>query len=166
MEHRLKAAGGVLILGFTLLTVHIGMQMQQGAALAQTALRQQQLTLHAGTAQGAIYDRDLRALTGGGTVYRAAVDPTPQAMQALRGHLTELTPYVRSLRDGRPFVVGVDTADLGCADITVFSLPEHTDGAVPAQHLLGYVREGEGVTGLEADYDNLLRGRHDTASIT
>ncbi len=166
MQNRMTMVGAVLVLCFAMLVANIAIHMKNGA-YTQTAVSQRQYTVHVGEAQGTIYDRNGVSLVNQTTTFRAVVIPTPEAMAELLPHLCEVSPAIEGIRSGKPFCVEVDTDVFESLDIVVFPIPERRPEVPLGQHVLGYTsREGEGVTGLEADYERILRGTEDTVSVT
>lgn len=148
--------GAMLI---TNLTIHIN-----STDLAEAGLRQRQTVLTAGHAEGTIYDCHLSPLVNQKTIYYAAASPTQEAIAELLVHTKEMSSVLEGLRTGKPFLCRVDTDTFTSKDITVLSVPERRQGTLTAQHVIGYTLEGTGMTGLESDYDRILRGTADTAS--
>ncbi len=146
-----------------MLALSIILQMQS-ADLTETAIRQSQTVLTAGQASGTIYDRHLQKLNNQGTALYAAVTPTPECIAALLQQTAQVSPLLAGIRSGKPFLCRVDAAP-DSEDIPVLALPERS-GTMLAPHVLGYTQAGRGVTGLELDYDRILRGSKDPASVT
>ncbi|MBQ7002565.1 MAG: hypothetical protein IJN57_01165 [Oscillospiraceae bacterium] len=165
MMNRATMLAAVLVIGFTLLVMQLASLMQDGS-YADAAMSQRQYTVTCGQVGGTIFDRALRPLTNAGTAIYAVTYPEPDAIAELLPHITEMTPLVEGLRWNRPFACRVDTADFSSPSITIVKVPERYGMEIPAQHVLGYLVDGRGVAGLEADYDRILRGSADTASVT
>lgn len=146
-----------------MLALTLVMQMD-GASYAETAVRQSQTVLTAGTAAGTIYDRDLVPLVNRETALYAAAAPTAEEIAALLPHMDEVTPLLAGVQSGKPFLCRVD-ADPSCG-MPVLELPVRSSSPQIAPHVIGYTQSGEGVTGLEHDYDRILRGSADTASVS
>ena len=156
MHKRLYAVEGMLLVGVGLLTLYLALLMQS-AGFLETAVHQSQTVLTAGYAQGTIYDRHLRPLTNAETRHYAAAIPTPAAVSAILPHVQEITPLHMGLRTGKPFLCEIDTDVIDCPGVQVLSVPGDAPGHLPGQHLLGYTLENVGVTGLQNDFDALLR---------
>lgn len=148
-----------------MLLLSLLMQMQN-TALSEAALRQSQTVLTAGQAEGTIYDRSLRPLVNRQTACYAAAVPTDEAFSALLPHAGEMTPLLRGMRTQQPFLCRVDRGLEPSEDIALLTVPVRRSGSTPAQHVIGYTQSGAGVTGLEHDYDRILRGTTDAASVT
>lgn len=161
--HRILFISSGLIFCASVLTVNLAIQMKNSSYL-ETALHQSQMTITAGTAEGGIYDRNFQALVNQQTNYYAVVNPSPEALEELFPHTEEITPVLDALRTEEPFACQVNTDQFTCPDIHVLEVPERYDEDPLAQHVLGYTLEHTGITGLEADYDTILRAKQDTAS--
>ncbi|MBQ9695986.1 MAG: hypothetical protein IJV58_06130 [Oscillospiraceae bacterium] len=165
MYRRAALAGILLIAGFMLTVAQITVHMKNGG-YAETAIRQSQTIVTAGNAEGTIYDRHFRPMVNQTDAFYACVIPSQAAFDALWAHTEEITPLLEGMQTGRPFCVQIDTDSIDCPDVTVLSVPVHRTGKLLAQHVLGYTADGAGVTGLEADFDRILRGQADPASVT
>ena len=148
-----------------ILTANLAFRMKDTEFL-ETALHQSQLTITAGTAEGGIYDRNFQPLVNQNMKYYAVVNPVPEILPELFSHTEEITPILNALRTGKPFSCEVDTCEFSSPEIHVLEIPERYSENPPAQHLLGYTLEHTGITGLEADYDSLLRKQEDSASVS
>ena len=167
MHKRLRAAGiGMLIL-CGLLVLYLVLLMHRAQYL-EVSVRQSQTVLTAGYAQGTIWDRNGIPLVNRSTAHYAAAAPTPESIAAILPHVEEITPLLTGIRTGKPFLCRVDTPEIDCPGVTVLDVPERGSGHLAGQHVLGYTLEHTGVTGLEGDYDKVLRGEEDavTAAFT
>lgn len=164
MRRRLIAAELYLLLGFLLLILYLVLLMYPAQYL-ETAIRQSRLVLTAGCAEGTIYDRNMHPLVNRETAFYAAAIPTQETVQAILPHALEMQPILDGIRTGSPFLCRVDTADTGCDAVTVVRVPLRAEGHMTGQHVLGYTLEHTGVTGLENDYDKLLREQEDPVTV-
>ncbi len=165
MYRRLIYTGVLLVVGFMVLVAVLATHMKNGS-YTQTAIRQSQTILTAGSAEGTIYDRHFTPLVNRHNAYYAAVSTSPLSLAALYPHVLEMAPIVKGIQTGKPFLCRVDTPVIDSPDVTILTLPEQTAEAPAALHIVGYTAEGNGVTGLEADYDALLRGTSAPATVT
>ncbi len=165
MEKRLMILAISLILGYTCVMANLSAKMQN-SQLLETAIHQSQLTMKVGQADGTIYDRNFVPLVNQDTAFYASVIPTFQSVAELMPHIEEMNPVLEGLQNGEPFVCRVDTDDFDCPEITVLEIPQRQNSSSLAQHIIGYTRDHEGVTGLEADYNKILRSLPDTATVT
>ena len=162
---RMLAVSTGLVIFCGILTAHLAFRMKN-AEFLETSLHQSQLTVTAGTAEGGIYDRNFQPLVNQNIQYYAVVNPSPELLPELFSHAEEMTPILNALRIGKPFACKVDTCQFSSPEIHVLEVPERYSQNPPAQHLLGYTLEHTGITGLESDYDSLLRKQEDSASVS
>jgi len=155
----------LLLLGYTCVMANLAAKMQN-SQLLETAIHQSQLTVKVGEADGTIYDRNFVPLVNQDTAFYASVVPTFRSIAELMPHIEEMSPLLEGLQNGEPFVCRVDTNSFDCPEISVLEIPERQNSLHLAQHLIGYTREHEGVTGLEADYNKILRSVPDKATVT
>ncbi len=165
MMNRATLLAAVLVVGFTVLVTRIAILMKQGG-YAGAAVSQSRYTVTVGDAAGGIYDRNFTPLVNAETAYYAVTYPDRKAIEALLPHVREISPLMEGLRRNRPFACRVDTADVSGSGITILEVPVRCGKQVPAQHVLGYTVDGTGVTGLEGDYDRILRSTEDIADVT
>jgi len=162
---RMLAVSIAFVLSGSILMIHLAFQMKDSAYL-ETAVHQSQLTLTAGTAEGTLYDRNFNQLVNQKINYYAAVNPSPEIPEELFPHILEISPVLQALRTGKPFLCQVDTNQFTDPEIKILEIPERYSENPSAQHVLGYTLEHTGITGLEADYDSVLRAKEDTASVS
>ena len=153
----------ILLSGYCLLIISLTATVRN-PDYAQTALHQSQVTLTAGTAEGGIYDRNFKSFVNQQTNYYAFINPEKISIPELLSHAREVTPIVNALKIRKPFLCQVDSSQI--SDWTILEAPERYPEQPSAQHILGYTLEHTGITGLESDYDTLLREKEDTASVT
>lgn len=167
---RITALGAVLIIGNAVLVANLAYYMKHNAYL-QTASHQNQLTITAGSVEGTIYDRNLQPLVNQESAYYAFVNPTPESVNALFPYVREITPILEALKDPdpAPFCCEVEQAgmsELSDPDITVLEVPVRYSENPVATHVIGYTLEETGITGLESDYDGILRQTEDSVSVS
>ncbi len=165
MERRMTFVAAALIMGYTLLVAVIAVHMKNGG-YAQASLRQSRYTITAASAEGTIYDRNFIPLVNAETAHYAVVLPTPEAVAELLPHMASAQDLIAGLQSEKPFVCRVDTNAFASEEITVVDAPLRRGSSQLAQHVIGYTLEGEGVTGLESDYDSILRAERDAAEVT
>lgn len=165
MHKRMTFTAAALVMGFTLLVAVIAVHMKSGG-YAQAALRQSSRTITAAHAEGTIFDRNFVPLVNAETAHYAVVLPTPEALAELLPHMESAQDVIAGIRSNAPFSCRVDTDEFASEDIIVLDAPLRRTHSQLAQHVIGYTLEGEGVTGLESDYDSIMRGTRDTADVT
>ena len=113
-----------------------------------------------------LYDADFQKLVNDTVQQIAVINPTTEAVTAILPYVQDKEAFYENLQYGTPFSCVVTTNHVDCADIQIFSVPIRTTEPQLAQHLIGYTRDGEGVTGLEADYNALLHSVSSQSSVT
>ena len=165
MERRMLAVGIFLLLFAGVINLRLYAILD--TELYRTAgTAQGRYTVRAGTVNGQIYDRNLEKLVHRETVLTAVVNPTPEAIALLTGHALDPEVVRKAIPKGKPFVCQVDTAEIACDDIAVFETPVRYGADRLAAHVIGYVQNGAGVSGLEASYDTFLREQERSNIVT
>lgn len=162
---KITILGAALIISHAVLVANLAFYMKNGSYI-QTALHQNQFTVTAGSAEGIIYDRNLHPLVNQESSYYAFVNPTPESLAVLLPHTREMTPILHAIQDHMPFCCKIDTQELQHPDITILEVPERYSRNTVAPHVIGYTLEHTGITGLESDYDEILRQKQDPVSVT
>lgn len=156
MYKRMIALGCIFLFSFSILYMRIfwivSNPTYQAAGQAQGTY-----TLTAGHTFGNIYDRSYNLLVNDTSTYYAVINPTSEAAEEILPYVKDLESYHSSLVYGKPFVCEVTKKDFECGDITVFEVPVRNRENQLAQHVIGYLSDGEGVSGIEAAYNDYLR---------
>lgn len=132
----------------------------------ETARQQGTYTIRTAVTNANLYDANFHLLVNDTMQHIAVINPTPEAVTAVLPHVLDKTAFYENLQYGTPFSCAVNTSELDCEDITIFDVPLRNTEPQLAQHLIGYTRDGEGVTGLEADYNTFLRSISAQSSVT
>ncbi|MGN1482071.1 peptidoglycan D,D-transpeptidase FtsI family protein [Porcipelethomonas sp.] len=132
----------------------------------ETGKNQGTYKLTVGNVNGNIYDRNYNKLVNNKTNFYAAINPTADAAEEILPHIVDRDEYYSKLVYGSPFVCQVDSNKFDSSDITVFEVPERYSENQIAQHIIGYVQDGKGVTGIEAAYDEFLRSNVQQNTVT
>lgn len=165
MQRRITAVAVIFVVLFTILYMRIYVIVND-ERYVRTGANQTVCTLNVGNINGNIYDRNFNKLVNNDIEFYAAVNPTAQAAADILTHIKDTEEYYSKLVYGSPFVCAVDGDDVESEDITVFELPKRYGKNQLASHVIGYVREGEGVTGIESAYDEFLRSQVQTNKVT
>lgn len=158
---RRRAEFGIIALAaaFFLMFTAVGLnyfRLSQGGAAVGAGSSQALVELSAGESQGTIFDRELRPLTNASVRYRAAVVPGILE-EDLSAYVLDKEELRQRLAEGEPFVIDCVKGALESDAVTVFEIPERYTGEETAPHVIGYLSQGKGVSGLEFAYDRLLR---------
>ena len=132
----------------------------------ETARQQGTYTIRTAVTHANIYDTDFHLLVNDTIQHIAVINPTPEAVTMILPHVLDKTAFYENLQYGTPFSCAVNTSHVDSKDITIFDVPLRNTEPQLAQHLIGYTRDGEGVTGLEADYNAFLRSISAQSSVT
>ncbi len=150
---------------FTVLYMRIYIIMTDGKYL-EAGKNQSVWNVTAGTVNANIYDRNFLKLVNIDTKTYAAINPTAKAVEDILPYVCNREEFYSQLVYGTPFVCEVDDKASESDDITLFTLPERYSENQLAEHIIGYTRDGVGVTGIESAYDEFLRTNSCTASVT
>lgn len=140
--------------------------VQPPESALQAAADRSGLTVNAGESQGTVYDRNMTRLTNAEYHYVAVAVPSVLDREKTSFTACDRESFLSEFDNGRPFAYeckkGTEEAD----GLTVFSIPVHYSDPQSAQHVIGYLSEGRGVSGIEAAYDFILRGEGEENSVT
>ncbi len=137
--------------------------------LRTAADKQSSVTVTVANVRGTIYDRNGIALVNSEKEYRACVNAIPSALTALSETMdaTEFTSLSNALQSGKPVVVRLEEL-VAANGISLFEVPIRYGKRVLAPHLIGYMdgNQTEGLTGIEAAFDNILNSYTAKATVT
>ena len=125
----------------------------------EVCTEQIELKIKVARVRGTIYDCNMVPLTNNRKSYMAAVAPTPGAVTALSGQLSDedTDKLLGTLKSGKPGICEVqnEISGDGIASVEIYK----TQGGQDACHIIGYLDStGHGASGLQAAYDGLLFG--------
>jgi cell division protein FtsI/penicillin-binding protein 2 len=159
---------GVLIL-FALLIVRLGsVQLIDGMAYAEKAVKQRTVRIALYNSRGRILDRNGIPFTDRETTKKLIVFPVMIQDDSVYGYIYSVTGKKRDdiekAADNRSYVV-LDVSDNTTAvpqnagGILLAEVPRRYGQDMLALHVIGYTdKSNRGVQGIEKSYDNLLRG--------
>ena len=124
------------------------------------------ITINAGNTQGTIYDRNFVPLTNNTTSIVAVVVPSAISVDELYDIALDKNDFLQKYNEGRPFVFRCNQFGEESAGVTFFEIPLHYDDNLLAKHIVGYLSEDLGVSGIEYAYNRLLRGGNMENSVT
>lgn len=124
------------------------------------------VTIDAGDSQGTIYDRNMNRLVNRDSEYVAVVVPKYESFERLAEYAVDRTDFEKSFNSGEPFAFRCREKLEESAGLTVFEIPVRYSQNQMAQHILGYISDGEGVSGIEYAYNSVLRGGDMENSVT
>lgn len=163
-EFGVLALAAVFFLMFTVIGLNYYRLSQGGGALpAQTS--QAVVEISAGETQGTIFDREMRPLTNSSVRYRAVIAPS-LLKEDMSSSVQDREELRRRLIEGKPFVIDCKEGTPESDAVTVFQIPERYPKEETAPHVIGYLSEEKGVSGLEFAYDRLLREGDTSNTVT
>ncbi len=166
MWKRLVGIFCVICAAFTILYLRIG-SIATDSFYVQAGQQQSDYTLELTINRGFIYDHELRPLVNQTQKHIAAILVTQENAEEV-AEITDLTKQEiqERLQDGKPFLQEVHTAESEDDNIIIFSVYNRYEEEQTAAHLIGYLSDGTGVSGLEKSYQELLEKSKRTAKIT
>ncbi len=165
MQKRIIGVAVTFSLLFTILFTRIFVIVSDEKYL-EVSKNQSVRTLEAVTSDGNIYDRNFQKLVNNKSSLYAAVNPTPEAVSEILPYVYDKEDFYSQLVYGSPFICRINERVKESEDITVFECAERYSENQLATHIIGYVREGVGVTGIESAYDEFLRSHSEKFSVT
>lgn len=130
-----------------------------------TAMENSFVTISAGESQGTIYDRNFTPLTNSGKKIIAVAVPSAVDYDELYSLAVDKKKFADDYSEGRPFAFECNRKGNESAGLTFFEIPQRY-GENIAPHIIGYLSEGEGASGLEYAYEMLLRSGNMENSVT
>lgn len=124
------------------------------------------LKIHAGTSSGTIFDRNLTPMINRSFNYRAVAVPSALNRNKTAEYALDKEEFLEEYDKGEPFVFDCKSHTPESAGLTVFEIPERYGSETPAQHIIGYLSENRGVSGLEYAYDSVFRNEGGENSVT
>ncbi len=161
----------LLILAAALLLCMTGMIVQlfrilQTDSTAAVSVRQGKYHMNVPLTTGTIYDRNMQPLNHSGTKICAVVVPTPETLASIFTKIRDRESVQANLQSNSPFVCCLNDEMRSSQNLTVLHGADTPEGALPAQHLLGYRQNGEPVSGLELACADWLRWCDSSADVT
>lgn len=132
----------------------------------QTARTNAQFTVIAGKSEGTVYDRNLKPIVNAGRKHIAVAIPTFLDRDSVAEYATDKDDFLEKFDKGQPFTFECKEDTPDSDGLTVFEIPERYAENQPAQHVIGYLSQGEGVAGIEYAYNKVLRNDYGENSVT
>ena len=132
----------------------------------EAAMNQGSYTIKLPVEYGVIYDRNGELLVNRTSEYIAVSSGSADSAEKLLPYVENKETFYEKLSTGAPFTIDVSADALADGCPYVFETSVRYSEEQPAQHIIGYTRDGAGVCGLEADYDQLLRRDNGRTSVT
>jgi penicillin-binding protein 2 len=123
----------------------------------ETGLIQSTVTVTVDSGDGTIYDRNMTPLVNSETEYIAVAVPQALDRNKTAQYAIDKEDFLNKYDTGETFTFRCTEDTEESEGLTVFSVPVRYSENQLAQHLIGYVSEDGGVSGIEAAYDKILR---------
>ena len=168
---RKRAEGGVILLAvlfmllFGILALNY-LQLSDRHKYVDAAAERSLLTINAGDSQGTVFDRNFIPLTNTDTEIIASVVPSAVSLDELLKYTVDKEQVREKYKEGRPFSMRCRVKGSDSAGLTFFEVPVHNKGKMLAPHVVGYLSEEKGASGIEYAYNDLLRGGNIENSVT
>lgn len=168
---RKRAERGVLILTAVFLMMFMALvlnylRLAQERRYVMTAAESSYITVNAGDSQGTVYDRNFMPLTNAETEIIAVAVPSAVTLEELYDLAADKDELRSSYAKGRPFAFRCVRSGEESAGVTFFELPVRYGEDMIAPHVVGYLSEDSGASGIEYAYDSILRSGNMENSVT
>lgn len=166
-----RAERGIIILVgvFFLLFVVVACNYYKLAVQQQyvrAAEQRSELDITAGVSQGTIYDCNMKPLVNAGVKYQAVAVPSAVDREETAKYAVDKNDFYKKFDSGVPFSFECRKGTPESEGLTVFEIPERYSENQIAQHVVGYISENSGVSGIEYAYDRILRGDYGENKVT
>lgn len=123
---------------------------------SKIANNQYTYTVDIGTVYGNIYDSNFKLMVNDTESYISVVNPTDEAIKEISPYVIDVKEFQSKLDSGMPFAIQTSKNTFTSKDIYPFTIPQRYDENQIARHLIGYISNGSGVSGLEKSYNSFL----------
>ncbi|MDE5569796.1 MAG: penicillin-binding protein 2 [Ruminococcus sp.] len=130
-----------------------------------TAMENAFVTINAGDSQGTIYDRNFTPLTNSSSKIVAIAVPSAVDYDELYSLAVDKEKFSDDYSENLPFAFECSKKGTDSTGVTFFEIPKRY-GENTAPHVIGYLSEGEGASGIEYAYEMLLRSGNTENSVT
>lgn len=168
---RKRGENGVIILAaiFFLMFFAVSLnffRMSQVREYVRTAEDSSFVTIHAGDSSGTIYDRNFKPITNAEICITAIAVPSEVTAEEILRYAEDKTEAEKAYAEGKPFAFKCVKKGEDSSGLTFFELPERYNDNTLAPHIIGYLSDGAGASGLEYAYDSMLRSGNVENSVT
>ncbi len=149
----------VLSLGYICMRViYLGAKSETSAAVLQSSR-----VLTASEGRGTIYDRNLIPLVNESNTRKAIVFPEIADVSALKSVLSD-EDFAKAMENYSPKIIDTGGGIINGNGIYNFTAPLRYSESQLAPHIIGYLRDGEGVSGIEKSLNEFLKSGARTVS--
>ena len=139
--------------------------LEDGGAAAGAAVVQSSRTLSVAQSRAGIFDRDGLPLVNQTAQWKALVFPEEADLNILKDY-AEDENFVKTAKSGLPVVVDTGGKLIDGAGVYNFKTPRRYAQNQLAAHIIGYVSDGSGASGIEKAYDELLKSAGPQSTVT
>ncbi len=162
---RLYCLMALLLIGLFGMMIQI-VRVSSHPNAVQAGARQGKYHMQVPISSGAVYDRHFRPVNQSEKMTVALVNPTAKAIAELLTAAKKPSDLSSRVTSGTPFLCELKHLPHETEDLLIFEGRTKRNGAIAAQHIIGYRQNGEGVAGLEKAYHELLSSCDYSADIT
>lgn len=168
---RKRGENGILILAIFFFFIFFGislnfLKLSQKREYVRIAADSSFITIQAGDSGGTIYDRNFLPLINGEKDIAAVAVPEEIPLEKLTEYAADTAELEKLYSAGKPFAFECTKKGVESQGLTFFEIPRRYSGNVFAPHIIGYISDGKGVSGLEYAYDKLFRKGNTENSVT
>lgn len=168
---RRREKSGIILLGFLFLAAFSGLGWYYSVVcfdtkLAEAAADEKFITLSIEKSGGNIYDRNMQKLVNKERKFTAIAVPQAIDYDQLIEYAADINDFTEKYNLGEPFEFLCKKKPEESEGLTVFETFERYSEDQTAQHIIGYVSENTGVSGIEYAYDKILRSSELENSVT
>ena len=139
--------------------------LEDGGAAAGAAVVQSSRTLSVAQSRAGIFDRDGLPLVNQTAQWKALVFPEEADLNILKNYVEDEN-FVETAKSGLPVVVDTGGKLIDGAGVYNFKTPRRYAQNQLAAHIIGYVSDGSGTSGIEKAYDELLKSAGPQSTVT
>ncbi len=163
-EHRIIFIVSVFFLVFFGLSLNY-FKLSYERKYVETARENSFVTINAGDSEGTIYDRNFTPLTNSVSKIIAVIVPDFVDFDEMCSIAVDKTSFIVNYNKGLPFAFECSKKCTDSAGVTFFEIPERYNENI-APHIIGYLSDGKGASGIEYAYEMLLRSGNMENSVT
>ena len=159
---RYRGDRGILILTLLFLLLFTGVvlnyyRISEDGAYISAAVNSPYITVNAGDSQGTVYDREMRPLVNCGHEWVCVIVPDGKTDAEAMENAVDKEEFAADYAKGRPFAYRCRESGKDTDRKTYFRIPVRYGESQTAQHVIGYLSEGKGASGIEYAYEKILR---------
>lgn len=155
MSVRLYIVAAAAVLSAIFLAAKI-LYIQHDDTVAAAAKNRGQYKISEVREYASVYDCKGERLNNTATLYRAVIDPNDDSALKALPYIVDREVYNEGITGNLPFLCTVTQGEIEGVPV-IFEKTLRTAEDMPAEHIVGYRSDGEGVCGLEYAYNKFIR---------